>query len=356
LSGRELDRVYELPYEREYHPSYQELGGVPALEEVKFSIIHNRGCFGACAFCSLAYHQGRTVTARTEESIVSEAKILIAKPDFKGYIHDVGGPTANFRGPSCDAHSKNGMCKGKRCLAPEMCPSVTPDHTEYLGILRRLRNLDGVKKVFVRSGIRYDYLIADKNETFFKELIKHHISGQLKVAPEHCTDRVLDYMGKPRFAVYQKFQKRFYELTKAAGKEQYLVPYMISSHPGSTLTDAVELAIYLKKEKMRPEQVQDFYPTPGTVSTCMYYTGLDPYSLTSVYVPRTPKEKAQQRALLQYHLKENADIVRDALEQAGRRDLIGHGGAYLVLPRAGTAHSTSSKKNAKKPSGRKRKR
>jgi len=356
LSGEELDSVYELPYEREYHPSYEKNGGVPALEEVKFSIIHNRGCFGSCAFCSLAYHQGRAVTARSEESIVREAKILIGKPDFKGYIHDVGGPTANFRTPACETRGKDGMCKGKRCLTPDMCPSVEPDHSEYLRILRRLRNLDGVKKVFVRSGMRFDYLVADPNEEFFKELVKHHISGQLKVAPEHCVDRVLDYMGKPRFSVYQKFQRRFYELTKAAGKEQYIVPYMISSHPGSTLGDAVELALYLKKEKLRPEQVQDFYPTPGTVSTCMYYTGLDPYTLKPVYVPRTPKEKARQRALLQYYLKGNADIVREALEQAGRKDLIGRGSSCLVPPRPDTrpASDSRSKKNTKKSNNKKR--
>lgn len=343
LDGAELDAVYELPYERNYHPSYDAQGGVPAIEEVRFSIIHNRGCFGACAFCALSYHQGRTVTARSADSVVREAEMLTHLPDFKGYIHDVGGPTANFRKPSCEAQLKNGVCKDKRCLAPEICPAIRPDHSEYLDILRRIRALPGVKKVFVRSGIRFDYLIADPDERFFKELVQHHISGQLKVAPEHCSDPVLDTMGKPRFAVYKRFYKRFYELTKAAGKKQFLVPYMISSHPGSTLKDAVELALYLKKEGLHPEQVQDFYPTPGTIATCMYYTGLDPYTLKPVYVPKTAREKAQQRALLQYYKKENAETVRAALRAAGRADLIGPGKDCLV-PAAPGGHRPAAKK------------
>lgn len=351
LNGAELDAVYELPYERDYHPSYKAEGGVPAIEEVQFSIIHNRGCFGACAFCSLAYHQGRTVTARTIDSVVREAEAITRLLGFKGYIHDVGGPTANFRKPSCESQLKNGVCKGKRCMAPEMCPSIRPDHREYLDLLRRLRALPGVKKVFIRSGIRFDYLIADPDERFFKELVQHHISGQLKVAPEHCSNHVLDYMGKPHFEVYKQFYKRFYELTKATGKKQYLVPYMISSHPGSTLNDAIELSLYLKKEGLHPEQVQDFYPTPGTIATCMYYTGLDPYTMEKVYVPRSPREKAQQRALLQYYKKENADIVRGALKQAGRSDLIGTGKDCLVPAATGTpsgAKGLRDKKSKKK--------
>lgn len=348
LNGAELDAVYELPYMRDYHPSYEEKGGVPAIEEVRFSIIHNRGCFGACGFCALAYHQGRTVTARTPDSVVREAEAITRLPGFKGYIHDVGGPTANFRKPSCEKQLSEGMCRDKRCLAPDMCPAIRPDHSEYLEILRRIRALPGVKKVFVRSGIRFDYLIADPDERFFKELVRHHISGQLKVAPEHCSDAVLDSMGKPRFSVYKQFSKRFYELTQAAGKKQYLVPYMISSHPGSTLADAVELACYLKKENLHPEQVQDFYPTPGTLSTCMWYTGHDPFTMRRVYVPRSPAEKAQQRALLQYYKKENADAVRAALRKAGRGDLIGRGGDCLV-PEARAQTQTSGTKNKTGP-------
>ncbi len=355
LDQTELDAVYALPFMRDFHPSYAAKGGVPAIEEVKFSIAHNRGCFGACAFCALAFHQGRTVTSRSKQSIVAEAKQLIAMPDFKGYIHDVGGPTANFRAPACGTQGKNGVCKGKRCLAPEMCPSIKPDHSEYLDILRTLRGLPGVKRVFVRSGIRYDYLLADPDETFFKELVQYHTSGQLKVAPEHCSDAVLDFMGKPHFAVYERFQKRFYELTNAAGKQQYLVPYMISSHPGSTLGDAIELACYLKRSHMRPEQVQDFYPTPGTISTCMYYTGLDPSTMNPVFVPRATKEKAQQRALLQYYKKEHAETVRTALKQAGRFDLIGAGSTALVQNTLSSDKTSQHKKHYQKPSKKRRK-
>ena len=353
LDKRELDAVYELPYERTYHPVYEKVDGVPAIEEVRFSIVHNRGCFGACSFCSLAYHQGRTVTSRTPDSVVNEAKLITKMPDFKGYIHDVGGPTANFRKPSCEKQLTAGCCKDKRCLAPEICPAIKPDHTEYLSILRRIRDLDGVKRVFVRSGVRFDYLINDPDESFFKELVKYHISGQLKVAPEHCCDGVLALMGKPRFEVYEKFKKRFYELTKAAGKEQYLVPYMISSHPGSTLKDAVELALYLKRENMRPEQVQDFYPTPGTISTAMFYTGLDPYTMKPVYVPRKERDKAKQRALLQYFKKENETLVREALTEAGRADLIGNGRDCLVRP-APKGYNSYKDKNRKEIKGKKR--
>ncbi|MEA4911691.1 MAG: YgiQ family radical SAM protein [Oscillospiraceae bacterium] len=330
LDGADLDRVYELPYMRTWHPKYAAMGGVPAIEEVRFSITHNRGCFGACNFCALAYHQGRFVTARTADSVVREAALLAKLPDFTGYIHDVGGPTANFRHPACDKQKTQGFCKGKKCLAPSLCPAIRPDHTEYLSLLRRVAAVPGVKKVFVRSGVRFDYLIGDPDESFFKELVAQHVSGQLKVAPEHCCDAVLDKMGKPHFAAYERFQKRFYELTKQAGKEQYLVPYMISSHPGSTLADAVELAVYLKREHMRPEQVQDFYPTPGTISTAMFYTGLDPYTLERVFVPRSPADKKKQRALLQYYKKENESVVRAALREVGRTDLIGAGKDCLV--------------------------
>ena len=292
LSTEEMDRVYSLAYMRDYHPSYEQQGGVPGIAEVKFSIIHNRGCFGACNFCAIAYHQGRSISVRSHESVIAEAKKITEMPDFKGYIHDVGGPTANFRAPSCEKQEKAGLCPDRKCLAPTMCPAVKVDHSDYLKLLRELRQLPKIKKVFIRSGIRFDYLIADQNEEFFKELVTHHTSGQLKVAPEHCSDNVLKYMGKPRISVYNRFEKRFYELTKSIGKKQYLVPYLMSSHPGSTLNDAVELSLFLKRNRLRPEQVQDFYPTPGTVSTCMFYTGLDPYTLEPVYVPRTPEEKA----------------------------------------------------------------
>ena len=332
LTTEEMDHTYALPYMRTYHPSYEALGGVPGIEEVKFSIIHNRGCIGACNFCALAYHQGRQISSRSHDSVVAEAKQITQMPDFKGYIHDVGGPTANFRFPACDAQLKRGVCKDKKCLAPTMCPAVKVSHDDYLTLLRRLRQLPGVKKVFVRSGIRFDYLIADPDERFFKELINHHISGQLKVAPEHVSDRVLGYMGKPPFAVYEKFRQRFYELTKSAGKQQFLVPYLMSSHPGSTVEDAIKLAQFLKKEGLHPEQVQDFYPTPGTVSTCMFYTGLDPLTMEPVYVPRTPQEKAEQRALLQYYRPENRKLVLAALRRAGRTDLIGTGKNCLVAP------------------------
>lgn len=332
LTTEELDLVYSLPYERTYHPCYESQGGVPSIEEVQFSITHNRGCFGFCNFCSIALHQGRRVTVRSEESVLEEAHKLVEMPNFKGYIHDVGGPTANFRGPSCEKQLKSGLCKGRKCLAPSPCRNLHVDHTEYLQMLRKLRKIDGVKKVFIRSGIRYDYLIEDKDDEFMRELIEHHISGQLKVAPEHCSAAVLDKMGKPHIEAYKRFQKKFYEITKQKGKEQYLVPYLMSSHPGSKLSDAVELAMFLKENRIRPEQVQDFYPTPGTLSTCMFYTGLDPYTLEPVYIAKDPKEKAMQRALLQYYKPENQRKIIEALEKAGRRDLIGHGQGKLVAP------------------------
>lgn len=332
LSTKEMDEVYSLPFMRTYHPSYKVLGGVPGIEEVKFSIIHNRGCYGACNFCSLAYHQGRQVSVRSHDSVIKEAEKITEMPDFKGYIHDVGGPTANFRAPSCDKQLKSGLCPDKKCLAPSVCPAVKVDHSDYLSLLRKLRKLPKVKKVFIRSGIRFDYLIADKDEEFFKELVNHHISGQLKVAPEHCSSNVLKRMGKPPVEVYNRFKKRFYELTQSAGKKQYLVPYLMSSHPGSTINDAIELSLFLKREGLHPEQVQDFYPTPGTVSTCMFYTGLDPYTMEKVYVPRTAEEKAEQRALLQYFRPENKKLVLSALKKAGRYDLIGTGKNCLVAP------------------------
>ena len=323
LTRRELDWVASLPYTRTYHPSYEALGGVPAIEEVEYSIIHNRGCYGGCNFCAITLHQGRMVTSRSVDSVVEEGELLTKQPGFKGYIHDVGGPTANFRLPSCKEQMTKGMCQnGKKCLAPGPCPHLILDHSEYLKMLRRLRELPGVKKVFIRSGIRYDYLTWDKDETFFKELVEHHVSGQLKVAPEHCAPNTLKYMGKPPVEVYNKFSKRFYELTKKAGKKQYLVPYLMSSHPGSTLEDAVYLAEYLYKNNIRPEQVQDFYPTPGTVSTCMFYTGLDPYTLKPVFVEKTPEGKALQRALLQYYEPRNAEKVVKALHKTHREDLI----------------------------------
>ncbi|MBQ0084271.1 MAG: YgiQ family radical SAM protein [Clostridiales bacterium] len=330
LTTKEMDAVYSLPFMRDYHPSYEKLGGVPAIKEIKFSIIHNRGCFGACNFCSIAYHQGRSISVRSHESVIEEAKKLTEMKDFKGYIHDVGGPTANFRAPSCDKQKNSGLCMNKKCLAPEICPAVKVDHSDYLELLRKIRALPKVKKVFIRSGIRFDYLVADDNEEFFKELIKHHISGQLKVAPEHCSKAVLKRMGKPDISVYNRFKKRFYELNLQMNKKQFLVPYLMSSHPGSTIKDAIELAVFLKKEGLHPEQVQDFYPTPGTVSTCMFYTGLDPISMEKVYVPKTPREKAEQRALLQYYLPENRQLVLTALKKAGRFDLIGKGPNCLI--------------------------
>ncbi len=349
LTTEELDKVYALPYMRTYHPIYEKDGGVPGIEEVEFSITHNRGCFGNCNFCSIALHQGRRISVRSEESILSEAKLLTTLPKFKGYIHDVGGPTANFRQPSCKKQLENGLCKGKKCLAPEPCRNLDVDHTEYLYLLRKIRNIQGVKKVFIRSGIRYDYLIQDKNDEFMHELIEHHVSGQLKVAPEHCSDVVLDKMGKPHIKAYKKFQDKFYRMTGKINKEQYLVPYLMSSHPGSTLREAVELALFLKSLKIRPEQVQDFYPTPGTISTCMFYTGLDPYTMKKVFVPKTAGEKALQRALLQYFKPQNQRKVIEALQKAHRTDLIGNTKECLVKP---DAEYLSMQQRIKKPTGK----
>ena len=352
LTQEELDHVYELPYEGTYHPVYEAEGGVPAIEEVEFSITHNRGCFGACNFCSIAFHQGRAITTRSEDSVVREAEKLIQKPNFKGYIHDVGGPTANFRLPSCKKQAELGLCKGKKCLAPKPCPALEADHSEYLHLLRRLRKLPGVKKVFIRSGVRYDYVMQDPDDTFLRELVQYHVSGQLRIAPEHCSPRVLDCMGKPHIEPYYQFQKRFYEITKSIGKKQYLVPYLMSSHPGSTLRDAVELSLFLKKEHLRPEQVQDFYPTPGTISTCMFYTGLDPYTLKEIYVPRTDREKGMQRALLQYYEPKNHAIVVRALREAGRADLIGYGPDCLVKPLPGESAGKNDSHNKPPVKGR----
>ncbi|MBQ9129932.1 MAG: YgiQ family radical SAM protein, partial [Clostridia bacterium] len=332
LEREELDKVYDLPYTRAWHPSYKEAGGVPVITEVEFSITHNRGCFGACNFCALAFHQGRAVRSRSEESGVKEAEIIAAMPGFKGYIHDVGGPTANFRYPACEKQVKYGVCPDKRCLAPKPCRNLQVDHSEYARLLKKVAAVKGVKKVFVRSGIRFDYLVYDKDETFFKQLVADHVSGQLKVAPEHVCQGVLGYMGKPPVEVYDRFKKRYFELTKSIGKEQYLVPYLMSSHPGSTIQDAVELALYLKRIGYSPEQVQDYYPTPGTVSTCMYYTGLDPLTMKKVHVTVDYEEKRLQRALLQYNRPENRELVCKALKAAGREDLIGFGKDCLVRP------------------------
>lgn len=337
LTTEELDKVYSLPYARTYHPSYEKAGGVPGIAEVEFSITHNRGCFGGCNFCSIAFHQGRYVTSRSKESIINEAKLLTQLDSFKGYIHDVGGPTANFRKPSCNGQELKGLCKGKKCLAPTPCPALVSNHEEYLDILREIRNLPKVKKVFIRSGIRYDYLLCDKNDEFFKELVKYHVSGQLKVAPEHCSAAVLDKMGKPHIKAYKEFSKKYFTYTKSIGKEQYLVPYLMSSHPGATLRDAVELAEFIKSEKLHPEQVQDFYPTPGTISTAMYYTELDPYTLEPVFVAKTPHEKAMQRALMQYFNPKNYDLVYEALKKAGRGDLIGTSPKCLIAPKNNTS-------------------
>lgn len=334
LTREELDEVFKLPFTRIYHPSYEKLGGVDAIEEVEFSIMQNRGCFGNCNFCSITFHQGRQIVSRSEESIIAEAEEMTRNPRFKGYIHDVGGPTANFRYPSCKKQLKYGLCQNRKCLAPKPCPQMDIDHMEYVELLRKLRRIKGVKKVFIRSGIRYDYLIADPNPTFMQELVKYHISGQLKVAPEHCVNHVLDKMGKPHIQDFDRFCKKFYEETKKAGKEQYLVPYLMSSHPGCTIADAVELALYLKKHHMRPEQVQDFYPTPGTNSTCMFYTGLDPQTMEPVYVPKSAEEKYYQRTLLQYYKPENRRGVIEALIRAHREDLIGNGPNCLVTPDA----------------------
>ena len=351
LDTKQLDYVYSLPYERWYPPCYEKLGGVPGIQEVLFSITHNRGCFGACNFCSLAFHQGRAVTVRSKQSVIDEARSFLKDKRFKGYISDVGGPTANFRLPSCEKQKKAGLCKSRKCLAPTPCPNMQVSHTEYLDILRELRNIDGIKKVFIRSGIRFDYLMEDESDEFFEELVKHHISGQLRVAPEHCSAAVLDKMGKPHIETYKKFCNKFYKLTGKLNKDQYIVPYLMSSHPGSTLRDAVELALFCKRENIHPKQVQDFYPTPGTISTCMFYTGIDPYTMKEVYVPKTEEEKAMQRALLQYFIPENKQTVIKALIKAGRKDLIGYDSKCLVQPMS-SQKNTSGKNTARNRNGK----
>lgn len=333
LSQREMDRVYGLPYMRTYHPSYEAAGGVPAIEEVKFSLVSNRGCFGGCSFCALTFHQGRIIQTRSHESILREAETIIWDKDFKGYIHDVGGPTANFRHTACEKQKTKGVCPNKQCLFPKPCANLKVDHKDYLILLRKLRQLPNVKKVFIRSGIRFDYLIYDTDDTFMRELVEHHISGQLKVAPEHVADAVLQKMGKPENAVYERFLKKYRRLNEQMGKKQFVVPYLMSSHPGSTMKEAVALAEYLRDLGYMPEQVQDFYPTPSTISTCMYYTGLDPRTMEPVYVPTNPHEKAMQRALIQYRNPKNYDLVYEALKIAGREDLIGYDRHCLIRPK-----------------------
>lgn len=354
LSVQEMDDVYALPYQRTYHPSYEAQGGVPAISEIKFSLISNRGCFGGCNFCALTFHQGRTIQVRSHESILAEANSIVQDPDFKGYIHDVGGPTANFRQPSCQKQMQAGVCKHRQCLCPKPCPNLEVDHSDYLSLLRKLRALPNVKKVFVRSGIRFDYLMLDQNDTFFRELVEHHISGQLKVAPEHICNAVLSKMGKPENAVYEAFTEKYHQLNQKLGKNQFLVPYLMSSHPGSTLREAVALAEYLRKTGYMPEQVQDFYPTPSTMSTVMYYTGVDPVTMKPVYVCKNPHEKAMQRALIQYRNPKNYELVREALKLAGREDLIGYDKKCLIKPRkpAGGPANQQNKQDRQKASAK----
>ena len=347
LSQQEMDETYSYPYMRTYHPSYEKDGGVPAISEVKFSLISNRGCFGGCNFCALTFHQGRIIQTRSHESLLEEAEHITQDKDFKGYIHDVGGPTADFRHPSCEKQLKYGVCKNRQCLFPTPCKNLKADHKDYVSLLRKLRKIPKVKKVFISSGIRFDYVLADKDDTFFKELCKYHVSGQLKVAPEHVSDAVLTCMGKPRNEVYQKFTEKYKKINEQLGMKQYLVPYLMSSHPGSTLKEAVELAEYLRDLGYMPEQVQDFYPTPSTISTCMYYTGVDPRTMKPVYVPKNPHEKAMQRALIQYRNPQNYDIVLEALKKAGRMDLVGYDKHCLLRPKRhggknqGTSYSKS---------------
>ena len=347
LSQQEMDETYSYPYMRTYHPSYEKDGGVPAISEVKFSLISNRGCFGGCNFCALTFHQGRIIQTRSHESLLEEAEHITQDKDFKGYIHDVGEPTADFRHPSCEKQLKYGVCKNRQCLFPTPCKNLKADHKDYVSLLRKLRKIPKVKKVFIRSGIRFDYVLADKDDTFFKELCKYHVSGQLKVAPEHVSDAVLTCMGKPRNEVYQKFTEKYKKINEQLGMKQYLVPYLMSSHPGSTLKEAVELAEYLRDLGYMPEQVQDFYPTPSTISTCMYYTGVDPRTMKPVYVPKNPHEKAMQRALIQYRNPQNYDIVLEALKKAGRMDLVGYDKHCLLRPKRhggknqGTSYSKS---------------
>jgi uncharacterized radical SAM protein YgiQ len=360
LNREELDAVYALPYAKDYHPMYKAMGGIPAIEEVKFGIVSSRGCFGSCSFCAITFHQGRAVQSRSHESILDEAKYITELEDFKGYIHDVGGPTANFRDAACKKQITKGACKNKQCLHPEPCKNLKVDHTDFLELLRKVRSLPKVKKVFVRSGIRYDYVMADKNDKFFKELVEHHVSGQLKVAPEHIAEEVLEHMQKPAGNTYDKFREKFFRLSERAGKKQYIIPYLMSSHPGSTLHSAIELAEYLRDTKYQPEQVQDFYPTPGTLSTTMFYTGLDPLTMKPVYVPKSKHEKAMQRALLQYRAPRNYDLVHAALVEAGREDLIGFGPRCLIKPKGeyprNNHYNNKGKSSSSKGSGRGNKR
>ena len=349
LTQMEMDDVYSLPYQRTYHPSYEAKGGVPAIKEIKFSLISNRGCFGGCSFCALTFHQGRIVQVRSHESLIEEAKEIIKDKDFKGYIHDVGGPTANFRHPSCKKQMEHGVCKTRQCLFPSPCKNLDADHRDYVSLLRKLRDIPKVKKVFIRSGIRFDYLLADKKQEFLRELCEYHVSGQLKVAPEHVAGPVLSLMGKPEHKVYEEFTRQVYKMNEKIGKEQYLVPYLMSSHPGSTLKEAVELAEYCRDLGYMPEQVQDFYPTPSTLSTCMYYTGVDPRTMQKVYVPKSPHEKAMQRALIQYRNPELYDLVIEALHKAGRSDLIGFGPKCLVRPRQMRGSGNDKKAGRKEP-------
>ena len=343
LTMEEMDQVYSYPYMRTWHPSYDAAGGVPAIQEVKFSLISNRGCFGGCSFCALTFHQGRIIQTRSHESLLEEAKMMTQDKDFKGYIHDVGGPTANFRAPSCQKQLTKGVCSNKQCLFPKPCKNLRADHKDYIKLLRELRKIDGVKKVFIRSGIRFDYVLADPDDTFLRELCEYHVSGQLKVAPEHVSDPVLQKMGKPEYSVYQKFVEKYNQMNKKLRKDQYLVPYLMSSHPGSTLKEAVNLAEHLRDFGYMPEQVQDFYPTPSTLSTCMYYTGVDPRNMQPVYVPKNPHEKAMQRALIQYRDPKNYDLVMEALKKTGRMDLVGYDKRCLIRPEKGKSSGWSEK-------------
>ena len=359
LSREELDRVYALPYQKTYHPIYEKDGGIAAIEEVKFSLVSSRGCSGNCSFCAITFHQGRIVTSRSEDSIVEEAEEITKYDDFKGYIHDIGGPTANFRKPACKKQLTLGACKHKRCMSPGICKNMEVDHREYLHLLRRVRKLPGIKKVFIRSGIRYDYIMADKDDTFFKELVEHHVSGQLKVAPEHVSPNVLKYMGKPAGKTYDEFRRKFFRITERLGKKQFIIPYLMSSHPGCKLEDAIMLAEYLRDINYQPEQVQDFYPTPGTLSTTMFYTGLDPLTMEEVYIPRSKEEKAMQRALLQFKNPKNYNIVYDALVKAGREDLIGNGPKCLIRDKNSfgkgnnhSNHKSGGRKSRNENSGR----
>lgn len=345
LTTQEMDDIYAYPYAGTYHPMYEPQGGVPAIQEIQFSITSCRGCFGGCSFCALTFHQGRIVQVRSHESILREAEEIKKKEGFKGYIHDVGGPTGNFRRPACDKQLEKGVCRNKQCLFPKPCPNMKADHRDYVALLRKLKKIPGVKKVFVRSGIRFDYVMADSDDTFLRELCKDHISGQLRVAPEHISDRVLHAMGKPSHDVYEKFLRRYERVNKFTGKKQYVVPYLMSSHPGSTLKEAIELAEYVRDLGYMPEQVQDFYPTPATISTCMYYTGLDPRTMKPVYVAKSPREKAMQRALIQYRNPKNYELVKEALHKAGRTDLIGFDKKCLIPPRKRKDSNALRRKN-----------